>query len=163
MLKSATQSVRGECYPWPSLSLSLSLSPENSDLHLSYFAEFVCCEVLDNNSVLKSLSLCNKVFSVSVSLSLYVFLPLCLLVCLSDIYIWVNDDSRRTCRKGIRKTPSISACIKCQHTVVQYIISLPLSPHLRTPFPPFSPSLISLMVSVDVKHHVYFLTYNVGL
>ena len=23
------------------------------------------------------------------------------------------------------------------------------------PFPPFSPSLISLMVSVDVKHHVY--------
>ena len=29
-------------------------------------------------------------------------------------------------------------------------------PHLHTPFPPFSPSLISLMVSVDVKHHVYF-------
>ena len=28
-----------------------------------------------------------------------------------------------------------------------------------TPFPPFSPSLISLMVSVDVKHHVYLLTY----
>ena len=27
------------------------------------------------------------------------------------------------------------------------------------PFPPFSPSLISLMVSVDVKHHVYLLTY----
>ena len=25
------------------------------------------------------------------------------------------------------------------------------------PFPPFSPSLISLMVSVDVKHHVYLL------
>ena len=25
--------------------------------------------------------------------------------------------------------------------------------------PPFSPSLISLMVSVDVKHHVYLLTY----
>ena len=32
----------------------------------------------------------------------------------------------------------------------RYIISL--SPHLHTPF---SPSLISLMVSVDVKHHVY--------
>ena len=31
--------------------------------------------------------------------------------------------------------------------------------HLHTPFPPFSPSLISLMVSVDVKHHVYLLTY----
>ena len=35
-----------------------------------------------------------------------------------------------------------------------HIISL--SPHLHTPFPPFSPSLISLTVSVDVKHHVYF-------
>ena len=29
--------------------------------------------------------------------------------------------------------------------------------HLHTPFPPFSPSLISLMASVDVKHHVYLL------
>ena len=34
----------------------------------------------------------------------------------------------------------------------RYIISL--FPHLHTPFP-ISPSLISLMVSVDVKHHVY--------
>ena len=34
-----------------------------------------------------------------------------------------------------------------------HIISL--SPHLHTPFPPFSPSLISLTVSVDVKHHAY--------
>ena len=31
-------------------------------------------------------------------------------------------------------------------------------PHLHTPSPPpFSPSLINLMVSVDVKHHVYLL------
>ena len=30
-------------------------------------------------------------------------------------------------------------------------------PHIHTPFSPFSPSLISLMVSVDVKHHVYSL------
>ena len=39
----------------------------------------------------------------------------------------------------------------------RYIISL--SPHLRTPShsTPFSPSLISLTVSVDVKHHVYLL------
>ena len=38
----------------------------------------------------------------------------------------------------------------------RYIVSL--SSHLHVPFPPpFSPSLISLMVSVDVKHHVYFL------
>ena len=39
----------------------------------------------------------------------------------------------------------------------KYVISL--LPHLRTPFPLFSPSLISLMVSVDIKHHVYLLTY----
>ena len=35
----------------------------------------------------------------------------------------------------------------------RYIISL--SPHLHTPFPHFSPSLVSRTVSVDVKHHVY--------
>ena len=50
----------------------------------------------------------------------------------------------------------------------RYIISLfppPQPPHPHTPPPPhpphpppFSPSLISLMVSVDVKHHVYLLT-----
>ena len=34
----------------------------------------------------------------------------------------------------------------------------PSSPSsIPTPLPPFSPSLISLMVSVDVKHHVYLL------
>ena len=38
----------------------------------------------------------------------------------------------------------------------RYIISL--FPHLHTPSPRFSPSLISLMVSVDVKHHVYLLS-----
>ena len=41
----------------------------------------------------------------------------------------------------------------------RYITSL--FPHLHTPFPSFSPSLISLMVSVDVKHHVYLLTLPV--
>ena len=35
------------------------------------------------------------------------------------------------------------------------IFSLSLFPHLHTHFPLFSPSLISFMVSVDVKHHVY--------
>ena len=34
-----------------------------------------------------------------------------------------------------------------------------LPPTLR----PFSPSLISLMVSVDVKHHIYFHIWNYGL
>ena len=33
-----------------------------------------------------------------------------------------------------------------------------LFPHLHTPFAPFYPSVISLMVYVDVKHYVYFLT-----
>ena len=37
----------------------------------------------------------------------------------------------------------------------RYIISL--SPHLHTPFLPISPSLISLVVSVGGKHHVYLL------
>ena len=40
----------------------------------------------------------------------------------------------------------------------RYIISL--SPHLHTPF---YPSLISLMVSVDVKHHVYLFTVFDGM
>ena len=38
------------------------------------------------------------------------------------------------------------------------IIILALFSHLPTPFPPFPPSLISLMVSVDVKHNAYFPT-----
>ena len=42
-------------------------------------------------------------------------------------------------------------------SVARYILSL--FPRLHTPFPTFSPSLISLIVSVDVKHHVYLLTY----
>ena len=36
-----------------SVCLSPSLSPENSDLNLSYFAEFVCCEVLVCSFLLK--------------------------------------------------------------------------------------------------------------
>ena len=31
-----------------------------------------------------------------------------------------------------------------------------LSPHLHTPFSPYSKSRLSFMVSVDVQHHVYF-------
>ena len=38
---------------------------------------------------------------------------------------------------------------------------LSLFPHLHIPFPPFFPSLISLMISVDVKHHVYLLNHNI--
>ena len=38
-----------------------------------------------------------------------------------------------------------------------------IPPSHPTPPPPFSPSPISLMVSVDVKHHVYLLTYLLDL
>ena len=37
-----------------------------------------------------------------------------------------------------------------------YALRLPPPPY---PLPSFSPSLISLMVSVDVKHHVYLLRW----
>ena len=43
-----------------------------------------------------------------------------------------------------------------------YIISLPVPP-TSIPSSPFSPSLISLMVSVDVKLHVYLLTYHANI
>ena len=42
----------------------------------------------------------------------------------------------------------------------RYAITLFPHPHLHTPFPLLSPSLISLMVSVAVKHDVYFLRSN---
>ena len=46
-------------------------------------------------------------------------------------------------------------CWQCSD---RYIITL--FPHLHTPFPPFSLSLISRSVSGDIKHHVtYLLTY----
>ena len=45
----------------------------------------------------------------------------------------------------------------------RYIICLPPPPHLHTPFPLFSPSLISLTVSVDVKHHVYTYLFETEL
>ena len=43
----------------------------------------------------------------------------------------------------------------------RYIIPPPPQLHIPPPFPHFSPSLISLMVYVGVKHHVYQLTYSV--
>ena len=42
------------------LSLFLSLSPENSDLHLSYFTQFVCCEVLECCCVCHQGQICKK-------------------------------------------------------------------------------------------------------
>ena len=42
----------------------------------------------------------------------------------------------------------------------RYIISL--SPHLHTPFPSVSPRPSSRTVSVDVKHHVYLLSYCIN-
>ena len=43
--------------------------------------------------------------------------------------------------------------------IAEVILPLPTPPY---PLSPFSPSLISLVVSVDVKHHVYLLTYTVN-
>ena len=40
---------------------------------------------------------------------------------------------------------------------LHFSLAPPSSPTSIPPCPPFSPSLISLMVSVDVKHHVYLL------
>ena len=45
-------------------------------------------------------------------------------------------------------------------SVARGIYSPGLFPHLHTPFPPFPPSVISRTVSVDVKHHIYLLTYS---
>ena len=45
-------------------------------------------------------------------------------------------------------------------TVHRQLYSFPLPPlPYSLPPPPFSPSLISLMVSVNAKYHVYLLTY----
>ena len=44
-----------------------------------------------------------------------------------------------------------------RYVSVIYINSL--FPHLHRPFPPISLSLISLMIYVDVKHHVYLPAY----
>ena len=57
----------------------------------------------------------------------------------------------------IFRLPMLKAKHKSQRSVSFHL------PHLHTPFLPFSPSLISLMVSVDVKHHVYSLPSFQGL
>ena len=44
-------------------------------------------------------------------------------------------------------------------TVYRQVYNLPLIPPPYPIPPPPPPSLISLMVSVDVKHHIYLLTY----
>ena len=61
----------------------------------------------------------------------------------------VGSGADLICRNGGLNSPSIQVCSR------RYIISSHLHPHRIVPH--FSPSLISLMVSVDVKHHVYLL------
>ena len=43
------------------------------------------------------------------------------------------------------------------HLNAEVILVVTPSPPTSIPLPPFSPSLISRTVSVDVKHHVYLL------
>ena len=46
---------------------------------------------------------------------------------------------------------------------LKQLSSLPILMQKSYPLLPFTPSLISLMVSVDGKHHVYLLTLLLGL
>ena len=57
---------------------------------------------------------------------------------------------------------SEAKCPTLDHDLLSQARILSLFPYFHIPFPSFSPSLISLMVSVDVKHNVYLLTYVLG-
>ena len=61
----------------------------------------------------------------------------------------------------------ITAHLKADIILVVTVCSdryiLPFFHPSHTPFPTFSPSLVSLVVSVHVKHHVYLLTYPLSL
>ena len=74
-------------------------------------------------------------------------------VCMHVTKLGGVNESVYACNKG-----DVSESV-CMHVtkgmsmkVCMHVTKLPL----HTP-PPFSPSLISLMVSVDVKHHVYLV------
>ena len=59
----------------------------------------------------------------------------------------------------LRATPLFSPLFnKRQFVFSTMAYTVSLFPPLPYPFTPFSPSLINLVVSVDVKHHVYLLT-----
>ena len=74
--------------------------------------------------------------------------------CLATLSLTVNETLKRLSSQSILMQKSGDG-------VATGIIIISLSPHLHTSsLSPFSPSLISLMVSVDVEHHVYLLTYN---
>ena len=53
---------------------------------------------------------------------------------------------------------SLLQCLIPLQSLSVSLNNIPLPSPLTLVPPPFSPSLISLMVSVDVKHHVYLLT-----
>ena len=119
-----------------SLSLSLCLSvclcsclsvcPENSDLHLSYFAEFVCWEALDSNSffvcfVRKMWGFVLFVFSRKMCFSL-----LQLFVFLFDVLsaaVFVIRD---------RFVKKADLCLTLYPCVIKYSLSLSLSLSLST-------------------------------
>ena len=53
---------------------------------------------------------------------------------------------------------------QCSDTIVSSSVGMIVSllPPPPYPLPPFSPSIINLTVSVDVKHHVYLLTVGIS-
>ena len=87
---------------------SLSLSPENSDLYLFYFAEFVCCEVLDSNTCLIFL----KMYFSSPQLFVFLFDVL-------SVAVFVIRD-RYICKKA-------DLCLNLYPCVIKYYLILSLS------------------------------------
>ena len=76
-----------------------------------------------------------------------------------DTVLWLCPSTINETLKWLSSLPVLKQETFCfWQRSDRYIISL--FPHLHIPFLPFSPSLKSLMVSVDVKHHVYLLRRN---
>ena len=71
--------------------------------------------------------------------------------CLVTLSLTTNETLKRLSSLPILMQESFW-CWQCSD---RYMISL--FPHLHTPHPPPSPSLISLVVSMDAKHNVYLL------
>ena len=123
--------------------LSVCLSPENSDLHLSYFAEFVCYEVLDRNS-----------------LFCFVLFLRCILVCRNYLYTCLtcccDCHQEQICKEA-------GLCLNLYPSVIKYyliLLHLPLSVSLSLSvfLSLFSVSVtLSLCISLSLSLSSLFL------